>query len=70
MAEFTEAEKRDGFAVRYSPGKGRHLVAARAFAAGEVVLQQEPYAAVLSDEMTPGGRVRGAIGSPVAWCAS
>ncbi|PNW88146.1 hypothetical protein CHLRE_01g016450v5 [Chlamydomonas reinhardtii] len=54
MAEFTEAEKRDGFAVRYSPGKGRHLVAARAFAAGEVVLQQEPYAAVLSDEMTPG----------------
>eukprot|EP00198_Chlamydomonas_reinhardtii_P000584 XP_001689919.1 histone methyltransferase [Chlamydomonas reinhardtii] len=56
MAEFTEAEKRDGFAVRYSPGKGRHLVAARAFAAGEVVLQQEPYAAVLSDEMTPGGR--------------
>ncbi|KAG2493715.1 hypothetical protein HYH03_008228 [Edaphochlamys debaryana] len=53
-AEFSDAERRTGFAVRFSADKGRHLVATRAFSPGALVLKQEPLAAVLYDEATPG----------------
>jgi hypothetical protein len=51
---FSDAEVKDGFAVHYSPGRGRHLVATRPFAPGSTILQQDPYVSVLSDERTPG----------------
>ncbi|EFJ42294.1 SET and zf-MYND domain-containing protein, partial [Volvox carteri f. nagariensis] len=51
---FSDAELHKGFAVRLLPGKGRHLVATRWFNPGAVVLQQDPYVSVLSDERTPG----------------
>eukprot|EP01045_Picozoa_sp_COSAG04_P003399 COSAG04_NODE_138_length_23662_cov_13.997029_5_plen_371_part_00 len=40
----------DGVALRHSAAKGRHLVATRPFRRGELVLEQEPYRAVLLDE--------------------
>ncbi|GFR52583.1 hypothetical protein Agub_g15176, partial [Astrephomene gubernaculifera] len=52
--DFSDSELRDGFAVRHAPGKGRHLIAARSFSPGAVILQQAPYAAVLTDNHTPG----------------
>ena len=43
-----------GVTVCCSPVKGRHLVASRAFRPGELILEQQPYAAVLYDEHVPG----------------
>lgn len=43
----------DGLRVGYTPAKGRHLVCTKAFAAGSVVLRQQPYAAVLYDDAVP-----------------
>ncbi len=38
-----------GLALAEDAIRGRHIVATRAFKAGELVLSQEPYAAVLHD---------------------
>lgn len=51
---FDATELRNGLAVRYDAVKGRHLVATRPFAPGAIVLQQDPYVAVLLDERSPG----------------
>ncbi|GIL49275.1 hypothetical protein Vafri_5404 [Volvox africanus] len=50
---FSNDELRDGFAVRFLFGKGRHLIATRPFAPGEIILQQDPYVSVLSEKQTP-----------------
>lgn len=44
----------DGITIAYNASKGRHIVATKAFAPGQLVLEQEPYAAVLYDEHVPG----------------
>ncbi|KXZ48781.1 hypothetical protein GPECTOR_25g365 [Gonium pectorale] len=51
---FSDTELRDGFAIRWDPAKGRHLVATRPLQPGSLLLQQSPYAAVLNDDATPG----------------
>lgn len=38
------------FEIRHTPAKGRHIVTKGRHSFGKVVLQQEPYAAVLYDE--------------------
>jgi SET and MYND domain-containing protein len=43
----------DGVLLRRDARRGRHLVASRAFRAGELVLSQEAYRAVLLDADTP-----------------
>ncbi|GLI61325.1 hypothetical protein VaNZ11_003682 [Volvox africanus] len=45
---FSNDELLDGFAVRFLFGKGRHLIATRPFAPGEIILKQDPYVSVLS----------------------
>lgn len=40
----------DAVRVEITPSKGRHLIAQKAFKVGEVVISQEPYAAVLFNE--------------------
>ena len=42
-----------GYQTRQSKNLGRHLVATHPFAAGEAVLQQEPFAFVLYDDHVP-----------------
>jgi hypothetical protein len=39
-----------GLAIAVSPDKGRHVVTTRSFTAGQLVLSQQPYAAVLLDD--------------------
>ena len=38
------------FEIRHTPAKGRHIVTTGRHSFGEVILQLEPYAAVLYDE--------------------
>lgn len=40
----------DGLRLASSPSKGRHLLAARPFRAGQLVLEQDPSASALYDE--------------------